>query len=142
MVLEPTTATRVLVAGGVANLVLSFFLGWVLSGRRMKEPMDKHRWLLTAHEVALQEGLLLLAIVVAMPYARLSEGTALVGAWLLVIGSAFQDASGIANWLRRTGDQFAERSTGWVLASINAIINSAGLAIVAYGVAIGLVGDT
>ena len=55
----------------------------------------------------------------------------------LVAASACQDASGIVNWLRRTGDQFAERSTGWKLAVANAILNTAGLLTVAYGVAHG-----
>lgn len=52
-------AIRVLVLGGVLNLVLSFLLGWVLSMKRMKEPMAKHHWLLVAHTVSLQEGLML-----------------------------------------------------------------------------------
>jgi uncharacterized protein YneF (UPF0154 family) len=38
-------AIRVLILGGVLNLVLSFVLGWVLSMKRMKEPMAKHHWL-------------------------------------------------------------------------------------------------
>jgi len=33
-----------------------------------------------------------------------------------------------------TGDQFAEKSTGWVLASINAFLNTGGIAIVVIGV--------
>jgi hypothetical protein len=138
MPLAITAASRILVLGGVANLVLSFLLGWILSGRRMHSPMDAHRWLLTAHEVALQEGLLLLGLAVALPYAQLPPWAAELGAWLLVVGSAFQDLSGLVNWLRGTGDQFAERSAGWVLASINAVINSAGLGVVAFGVARGL----
>lgn len=104
----------------------------------MKGPIEPHRWLLTAHEVSLQEGLLLLGCAVALNYAALSGAVASVGAALLVAASVFQDFSGIINWLRRTGDQFAERSTGWVFASINAVLNTAGLAIVAYGVVRGL----
>jgi hypothetical protein len=46
--------------------------------------------------------------------------------------------SAITNWLRRTNDQFAERSTGWKLASVNAVLNSAGLGIVAFGVVRGI----
>jgi hypothetical protein len=54
------------------------------------------------------------------------------------VASILQDFSGIVNWLRGTGDQFAERSTGWVLATLNAITNTAGLLIVAWGVIRGL----
>ncbi len=127
-------AIRVLVLGGVLNLVLSFVLGWVLSLKRMKEPMTKHHWLLVAHTVSLQEGLMLLGLGFAMSFAVLGETMAATGAWLLVLASAFQDFSGVVNWLKGTGDQFAEKSTGWLLASINAVLNTAGLAIIAYGV--------
>lgn len=131
-------AIKILVLGGVGNLVLSFVLGWVLSMKRMKGPMEPHRWLLVAHEVSLQEGLLLLGCGFALQFAKLSHAMAVAGAALLVAASVFQDLSGIVNWLRRTGDQFAEKSSGWVMASINAVLNTAGLAIVAYGVCAGL----
>jgi hypothetical protein len=132
------SAVHVLVAGGVANLVLSFALGWVLSLARMKQPIAPLHWLLVAHTVSLQEGLMLLGLGFALTFARLGGTLAITGAWLLVAASVFQDLSGVVNWLRRTGDQFAEKSTGWLLASINAVLNSAGLAIVAYGVFRGL----
>jgi hypothetical protein len=131
-------AARLLVVGGVANLVLSFFLGWLLAGRRMKSGMEPHRWLLTAHEVSLQEGLMLLGLAFALGFARLSPQWATAAAWLLVVASFLQDLSGIVNWLRGTGDQFAERSAGWVLATLNAVTNTAGLLIVAWGVIRGL----
>ena len=131
-------AVRLLVAAGVLNLALSFLLGWVLSAKRMKEPMDKHRWLLTAHEVSLQEGLLLLGCAFALLFARLSLSTALVGAWLLALGSVFQDLSGVLNWLRSVDDQFAAKSLGWISATINAMLNTAGLAIVVYGALAGV----
>ncbi len=137
---EIATATRILVAGGMGNLVLSFFLGWVLSGKRMHAPIGQHRWLLVAHEVSLQEGLLLMAVAFAAGFARLPGVWAIAGAWLLVVGSLFQDASGIANWLRGVDDQFASRSAGWVLAAINAVVNTAGLLIWAVGVVLGLTG--
>ncbi|MFO0635322.1 MAG: hypothetical protein U0168_20940 [Nannocystaceae bacterium] len=129
----PTAAT-ILVTGGVLNLVLSFALGWVLSAARMRRPITELRWLLTAHEVALQEGLMLLGLAFALGFASMPPAWAERAAWLLVVASGFQDGSGIANWLRSTGDQFAERSLGWVLASINAVLNTAGLAIIAWGV--------
>jgi hypothetical protein len=131
-------AVKVLVVGGVLNLVLSFALGWVLSMKRLREPIAKHHWLLVAHTVSLQEGTMLLGLAFAMTFARLPGTAAAIGAWLMVAASAFQDFSGIVNWLRRTGDQFAEKSTGWRLASVNAVLNSAGLAIVAVGVVRGV----
>jgi hypothetical protein len=139
MPIDLAPAARVLVVGGVANLVLSFLLGWVLSAKRMKGPMEPHRWLLTAHTVSLEEGLMLLGLAFALGFARLPPAWATTGAWLLVVASVFQDFSAIANWLRGTRDQFAEKSAGWVLASVNAVLNTAGLLIVAGGVVRGVV---
>jgi len=133
-----TIAVRVLVLGGMANLVLSFALGWVLSLKRMKGPLEPHRWLLVAHEVSLQEGMMLLGLAFAALFVDLPTAAATAAAVLLVAASVFQDASGIVNWLRRTGDQFAEKSTGWLLASVNAVLNTAGLAILTVGVVRGL----
>lgn len=128
------SAIKVLLVGGLANLVFSFVLGWVLSLQRMKSPPAPLHWLQVAHIVSLQEGLMLLGLSWGLTFARMSGGLALAGAWLLVVASVFQDLSGFVNWLRRTGDQFAEKSTGWLLASINAVLNTAGLAIVTYGI--------
>jgi hypothetical protein len=127
-------AVRILVVGGVGNLLLAFSLGWVLAGRRLRRSIESEHWLLTAHEVSLQEGLMLLGLAFALGFARLSPELASISAWLLVVASALQDSSGIVNWLRGTGDQFAERSAGWVLATLNAIVNTAGLLILAFGV--------
>ena len=131
-------AVKILVLGGLANIVLSYALGWLLSKHRLRGPMPLHHWLLVAHTVSLQEGVLLLGFAFAIVFAKMSDGLAVTGAVLLVAASAFQDFSGIINWLRGTGDQFAEKSTGWVLASINAVLNTAGLAIVVWGVVNGL----
>ena len=83
---------------------------------------------------------MLLGLAFALGFADLAPEWRLVSAWLLVVASVFQDLSGLVNWLRGTGDQFAERSTGWVLATLNAVTNTAGLLIVAWGVIRGLCG--
>ncbi|HWU89575.1 MAG TPA: hypothetical protein VN253_20075 [Kofleriaceae bacterium] len=136
--MEAPLAVKVLVLGGVGNLVLSFALGWVLSLHRTKDPIEPHRWLLVAHEVAMMEGAMLLGLAFASLFARLPAWLANAGAASLVAASLFQDLSGIVNWRRKTGDQFAERSAGWVLASINAVLNTAGLGIIATGVIRGI----
>jgi hypothetical protein len=135
---EPPLALKVLVLGGVLNLVFSFALGWVLSLHRTKDSIEPHRWLLVAHEVAMMEGMMLLGLAFASLFAKLPSWLGTTGAVALVAGSVFQDLSGVVNWRRKTGDQFAERSAGWVLASINAVLNTAGLAIITAGVIRGL----
>ena len=118
--------------------MLSFALGWLLSLHRAKGPIEQHRWLLVAHEVALMEGVMLLGLAFASLFARLPPWLGTTGAVALVAASLFQDFSGVVNWRRKTGDQFAEKSAGWVLASINAVLNTAGLGIIAGGVIRGL----
>ena len=135
---QPALAVKLLILGGVANLVLSFALGWLLSQHRMRGPMPPHHWLLVAHTVSLQEGVMLLGLAFAALFARLPDAAAVAAAALLVAASLFQDLSGIVNWRRGTGDQFAERSAGWKLASINAVLNSVGLVILVGGVVRGL----
>jgi hypothetical protein len=128
-------AIRLLVVAGLLNVALSFLLGWVLALRRRTDAMDRHRWLLVAHEVSLQEGVLLVCVGFALT-ACAPHGAAGAAAWwgavLLVAASVFQDASGIVNWLQRTGDQFAEKSRGWILATINAVLNTVGLGLAVY----------
>jgi hypothetical protein len=131
---ELLPAVRVLVVGGVGHLALSFLLGWILAAKRTRTPIEANRWLLVAHEVSLQEGMMLLGLAFALGFTRLPTGWPLAAAWLLVVAAVLQSFSGIVNWLRSTGDQFAERSAGWVLASLNAVTNTAGLAIVVVGV--------
>jgi hypothetical protein len=138
MSLTIESAVHVLLIGGLANVVFSYALGWVLAIHRQRGPIEPLRWLLVSHEVSLQEGMLLLGLAFAMSFAKLPGALALASAWLLVAASAFQDLSGFVNWLRGTHDQFAEKSTGWILASINAVLNTAGLIIIVIGVVRGL----
>jgi hypothetical protein len=126
---------RLLVIAGMLNVALSFLLGWVLALYRKKAPIERHRWLLTAHEVALQEGVLLICVAFAFIACAARGATGTLAWWsavLLVAASVFQDSSGIVNWLQRTGDQFAEKSSGWILATVNAVLNTAGLGLAIY----------
>ena len=74
-----SSAVKVLLVGGVLNIVFSFVLGWLLSLKRMKEPMPPHHWLLVAHTVSLQEGLMLLGLSWGLTFAEMSGTLAIVG---------------------------------------------------------------
>jgi hypothetical protein len=132
------TAAKVLVVGGTLNLALAFALGFVLSRRRMASPDADASALLQCHRVALWEGFMLLGLVWAVGLSPLSSGTETLAAWLLVSSSVLQDASSIANWIQRVGDQFKERSPGFYLAAVNAVLGAVGLAILLVGVFRGL----
>jgi hypothetical protein len=132
------TAAKVLIVGGTLNLALAFGLGFVLSQARLRGPRTSTVNLLQAHRVALWEGFMLLGLTFAVLLSPLSATTNTLAAGLLVASSAFQDASSIVNWLQGVKDEFAQRSPGFQLAVINALLASVGLAILIYGVFRGL----
>ena len=88
--------------------------------------------------VALWEGFMLLGLTFAVNLSPLSAAVNTLAAALLVASSVFQDASSILNWVQRVDDEFAQRSQGFSLAVINALLGSVGLAILIYGVFRGL----
>jgi hypothetical protein len=128
------TAAKVLVVGGVLNLALAFVLGFILSNSRLKEPAKTQPYLAVAHRVSLWEGFMLLGLVFAVELSDLSSGVETLAAVLLVASSAFQDGSSVLNWVQGVADEFAERSPGFYLATINAILATAGLGILIVGV--------
>ena len=127
------TAAKVLIIGGVLNLALAFVIGFMLSNSRLKEPAKLQHYLNLAHKASLWEGFMLLGLVFAVELADLSSGLKSLAAALLVASSAFQDGSSVLNWLQGVADEFAERSPGFVLATINAILATVGLAILIVG---------
>jgi hypothetical protein len=129
------TAAKILITGGTLNLALAFGLGFALSRVRLRDPQAPvSPYLQVAHRVALWEGFMLLGLTFAVQLARLSADTKTIAAVLLVASSVFQDGSSILNWLQGVKDEFAERSPGFTLATINAALASVGLLILVYGV--------
>jgi len=133
-----TTAEKILIVGGVGNLVVSFAIGFVLSRARMRDPAAPQAWLLQAHRVALWEGFMLLGLVFAVRLSPLSSGWEILAVSLLVAASALQEASALANLVQGVPDQFAERKIGYQLAAANAVLGAIGLVIVLVGVIKGL----
>lgn len=132
------TASKVLVVGGVLNIAFGLGLGFVLARARQRDPAAPQALLLKVHEIALLEGILLLALTWALALSDLSAGLETAAAALLVAASVLQDGSAFVNWRQRVENQFAARSVGLRLASINAALATAGIAILVVGVFAGL----
>ena len=81
---------------------------------------------------------MLLGLVFAVELAKLPEGVKSLAAALLVASSVFQMGASVTSWLMGTKDEFKERSPGFILATINAMLATVGLAILIYGVFAGL----
>lgn len=130
--MEP--AAKILIVGGLFNIGLAFVLGFVLSNARLKRPTQSPHYLQVAHRVSLFEGFMLFGLVFAVELARLPTGWKTLAAVLLVASSLFQDGSGILNWIQGVKDEFTERSPGFALATINAILAAGGVLILIVGV--------
>lgn len=131
-------AEKVLIAGGTLNIALAFVIGFGLSRFRLRDPSRSPHYLLTAHEVALQEGFMLLGLTFAVILSPLRAGLETVAASFLVASSVFQVAAPLVNHAQGVQDQFAARSPGLTLATINAVLASGGIAILVTGVLRGL----
>jgi hypothetical protein len=132
------TSAKILVVGGVLNLALAFVFGYVLSSVRLRTPGAETGYLPQVHRAALWEGFMLLGLAFAAGLSKLPSGLEITAAALLVASSAFLAASSILNWLQGVRDHFAERSFGLTLASVQAVLATAGLGIFLVGVFRGL----
>jgi hypothetical protein len=133
-----SAASKVLIVAGVLNLAAAFVVGFILSVQRLKEPDRPGGYLLQSHRVMLWESFMLLGLAYGVTLARLPSGWKLAGAILLVASAFFQDLSSVLNWLQDVRDEFAQRSLGFYMAVINAVLATAGLVILGVGIWLGL----
>ena len=129
-------AQQVLLAYATAVLLLGFGLGALLGGVRMNA--SSARGLATAHGETLLQGAVLLGLAVAIGMTGFESGTATLGAWLLVVGSALQAFGVTLNWIQNVDDQFATRSIGFYANTISTFLSVPGLVIFAGGIYSGL----
>lgn len=132
------TASKVLVASGVLNLAFGLLVGTLLAGLRLRNPAAEHRYLLTAHQAGLQQGLMLLGLTWAAALSPLAAGTETLAAGLLAASSAFLDLAAVVNWALGVRDEFQARSPGLAAGVLSALLSVPGLAILAWGVFQGL----
>ena len=127
-----STAQQIFTGYGTVILVVGFALGGVLGMRRMKVP--SLRSLATAHVETLMQAAMHLGLAFAVGATGFDSSLATWGAVLLAIGSGMQAVGVTLNWLTSTGDQFAERSPGFLINSASALPIWPGLLITAYGI--------
>jgi hypothetical protein len=130
------TASKVLVVGGLLNLVYAFAVGFVLSRIRLRTP-DTGRYLPLAHRVSLWWGFLLLGMPWAVQLSTLPARAETLAAALLVGSSALSAVEPLVNLFRRVEDPVAERSLGFYLAGAAGVLASAGLLPFVVGALIG-----
>ena len=84
------TASKILIVGGMVNLVYSCLIGFVLAKMRLRA-RDTGEFLPLAHRVSLWWGFMFLGIPWALKLSALSAGLKTLAAWLLVGSSALSD---------------------------------------------------
>jgi hypothetical protein len=133
------TAAKILIVGGLASLLFSFVMAFVLSQHRLKDPMADQSKLLQVHIVSLWEGFMLLGLVWAVALSDLSSGVETLAAVLLVIGGALQLAGNFFGWRLNIANLFAPpRGFVYKIAATNAVFQMAGLVILVIGAVSGL----
>lgn len=130
-------AARILILGGLANLVYGFLTGQFLTEARRNRP-DAPPTSVLAQPSPLMTGPALLGLVFALGLSSLSERTETIAAWLLVAGSAGIALNDTLDWMKKAGGAAGRRSLGFYLATIGATAMTAGLIILTVGTIAGL----
>lgn len=127
-----STAQQVFIGYGTVVLVLGFGLGGVLGMKRMTSPSVRN--LATAHVETLMQAAMHLGLAFAVGATGFDSGAATWGAVLLAIGSGMQATGVTLNWVTNAGDQFAERTPGFMLNTASTAVIWPGLIITAWGI--------
>lgn len=131
------TAAKILVVGGMLNLLYGFVTGIFLSNVR-KRQAEAPKYLTLAHMGPLMQGPMLLGLVFAVDLSPLPGNLEVAAALLLIIGTLLLDAKDTLHWLGGIKDEFAEKPVGYYLAMVAVPASSVGMAILIWGVFQGL----
>lgn len=127
-----STAQRLFIGYGTVILVVGFVLGTMLGMLRMKAPAI--RSLATAHVETLMQAAMHFGLAFVVGIVGFSSTAATWAAALLVAGSAMQAIGVTMNWLTKTADQFAQRSSGFKINSMSTFVMWPGLVLAAWGI--------
>ncbi len=127
-----STAQQIFLAYGTIILLVGFSLGSTLGMLRMKAPSVRN--LAMAHVETLMQGSMHLGLAFAVSAVGFDSTAATWGAILLAVGSAMQATGVTLNWITKTGDQFAEKSPGYLINSTSTFVIFPGMVITAWGI--------
>ena len=129
-----TAAEKVLITGGVLNLVYGMLLGYPITVIRAKGAPATPKYLMAAHVGALLHAAILLGLAWAAWLSPLGPGWNDVAAWLVVVASALIAAKDTLNWLTGVQDEFREKVKTVPLAALAALGTTIGVGIFVVGV--------
>jgi hypothetical protein len=128
------TASKLLVLGGVLNLVYGLLTGIPASVIRSKQPTYS-KYLRLVHVGALLWCPTLISLSVAVALSPLDATLELVAAGLMVAASVLLDAKDTLNWLMKVQDEFAEKpALPLLLGGLSSLASLVGAVILTIGV--------
>jgi hypothetical protein len=127
------TSGKILVTVGTLLLVYAFLTGFAMARARMTAAVAP-RNLVNLHMESLVGGGILVALTVAMTFAKLPSGLANLTATLLAAGVVSAVAGATLNWQQDIEDAFASKPVGFYLQSAAGPLNVAGIVLLAIGV--------
>jgi hypothetical protein len=134
------TATKILIAGGMVNLVYAFVTGLFFALERGKKEFA-HRYLVMAHTGPLMQGVMLLGLCFAVSLSALGARVETLAAAALVAGSFCIAAKDTINWVTGVRDEFKAKPPLQVaLGTAGVALSFAGLLVLFYGVFKALLG--
>lgn len=117
---------------GAVILAVGFLLGVALGVLRAKHPSLRN--LATAHVETLMQASMHFGLAFAVGAVGFDSTLATWGAALLVLASAMQATGVTLNWLTAAGDQFAEKSPGYMVNSASTLPALIGVGITVIGI--------
>lgn len=126
------TAAKILILGGLSNLVVGLITGGLMVRIRITAP-EAPRYLTAAHLGALIWTPILLGLVWAVRLSQLTPWVESLAAALLVAGSLSIDGRDLLYWKQDITDEFVERPPAFVLGPISAAATATGTVILSIG---------
>lgn len=132
------TASKILILGGVLNVLYGLLTGLPAAVIRQKHPTYS-KYLRFVHIGALMWGPLLISLSLALALAPLEAGMEILAATLMVTASLLLDAKDTLNWRMGIQDEFAERpALPLILGGLSSLAALVGMLIILVGVVQGL----
>ncbi|MEM7132016.1 MAG: hypothetical protein AAF702_37240 [Chloroflexota bacterium] len=127
-------AAKILILGGVLNILYSLLTGIPATIIRQKNPTYS-KYLRFAHVGPLMWGPILMSLALAIELSTLAESVELAAAWSMVASSFFLGAKDTINWLLEIKDEFVEKPIAPLLCGVlSALTSFVGIGIILVGV--------
>jgi hypothetical protein len=133
-----STASTILIAAGMANLLVGAFSGIPMGTLRQAGAPVVPKYLTMVHLGGLMHGPLLLGVAFALTISTLTPWIDTAAAIVLTVASALLVAKDMLNWRQGVQDEFAERSAGLRLGWVFGPLHTVGLLLASAGVISGV----